>query len=382
MNYGILPNLTKDYILSKISQEQIFEKYLGISVEFNTLLKAPAIIRTNDRNPTCSFYYSSNGKLRFRDFGGNYFWGDCFDIVALVHRLNAQNKKDFNLILDIVARDFRIHKYENSLNIDTGSTYDVRDVKGKKEKSKVEFKVKPREWYQQDARFWQQGNITKKYLDLFDVHPCMYIWKNDTLIYNFNPKDPAYAYRFGKGEFKFYFPFRKEYRFLSNTSVLQGFKQFEPAEIGLITKSYKDVISLKTFGISSVAPSSETHLISKSQWLDLKPLAEHWFSLMDYDRAGILMAQKLRKAYNIHPLFFAREFRQGELRKLIPTLYANYKDFGNKDFFEYVTKFGKPSTIKLIDETKDLFKERFESLDTYYYNNLNWLKTYETSSFK
>ena len=140
-----------------------------------------------------------------------------------------------------------------------------------------------------------------------------YFSKNDTLIYNFNPKDPAYAYRFGKGEFKIYFPFRKEYRFLSNTSVLQGLKQFEPSLIGLITKSYKDVICLKTFGINSLAPSSESHLIPKEQWLNIKHLAEHWFSLMDYDRAGILMAQKLSEYHSGYRAFSRDVFNQIDL---------------------------------------------------------------------
>lgn len=371
--YGLLPNLTKDYILSKLSQESIFEKYLGISVEFNVLIKAPSIIRSRDNNPTCSFYYSPNGKLRFRDFGG-YFWGDCFDLVAYLNRLNSKNKTDFNLILDIIARDFRIHKYENSLNIDTGSTYDIRAVSGKKEKSKVIFKIKTRDWNNIDSRFWLQGNITKKYLDLFEVFPCMYIWKNNELVYNFNIKDPAYAYRFDKGQYKIYFPFREKYRFLSNTSIIQGLKQFEPSYIGIITKSYKDVICLKTFGISSLAPSSETHLISKEDWFKIKPLAEHWFSLMDYDRQGILMAQKLRKNYNIQPLFFSREFKQGIILKKFPKLYENYNDYGIKDFFEYTSKFGKDLTNILIEESKEKFETRFEILENYYNKNLNWLK--------
>lgn len=373
MNYGILPTLTKDYILSKISQEAIFEKYLGIQVELDVPLKSPPVIRSIDNNPTCQFYMTSNGKLKFRDMAG-YFWGDCFDAVAHVNRLNSNNKRDFNAILEIIARDFRIHKYEGKLEISTGNTYDPRDVKGKKEKTKIEFKIKVRNWIELDARFWKQGNVSRKELSLFEVYPCQYIWKNNTLCYNFNPHDPAYAYHFGDGNFQFYFPFRKEFRFMGNSSGIRGIKQFEPSKIGLITKSYKDIISLKSFGVSSLSLSSETSPISKVEWSNVKYLAEHWFSLMDYDRTGILMAAKLRKEYNIQPLFFSRQFKQNGLSKKHEQLYKNYPDYGVKDFFEYGSKFGQSLTSSLIEDTEEKFEDRFKQLDEYYYNNLNWLK--------
>jgi len=198
MNYGILPTLTKDYILSKISQEAIFEKYLGIQVELDVPLKSPPVIRSIDNNPTCQFYMTSNGKLKFRDMAG-YFWGDCFDAVAHVSRLNSNNKKDFNAILEIIARDFRIHKYEGKLEISTGNTYDPRDVKGKKEKTKIEFKVKVRNWIELDARFKNSGilsidrsdlgeqlpKIIKDNLDFFAelqiFHDCDVFWTEDGL---------------------------------------------------------------------------------------------------------------------------------------------------------------------------------------------------------
>jgi hypothetical protein len=119
MKYGVLPTLTRDYILSKISQEQIFEYYLGVQVDGSgALMKTPAVIRPRDNNPTFNFKYSDNGKLRARDWAG-YFWGDCFDIVAYVLRLDAKDKKSFNVILDQIARDFRLHKYADSTHIDS-----------------------------------------------------------------------------------------------------------------------------------------------------------------------------------------------------------------------------------------------------------------------
>lgn len=356
MNYGILPSLTKDFVLSKISQEQIFEYYLGIKVDTNTLITAPPVLRPSDRTPTCSFYYSDNGKLRFRDWAG-YFWGDCFDVVGYVLREDSKSKRGFGLILDQICRDFRLHKYSDR-NIDTGSTFDVRDAITKvKKKTFITFKG--RMWNQQDAEFWKAGNISSKLLEKARVYPCSYIWVNNNLIYNFNPKDPAYAYYFTENDIKIYFPLRKEYRFIGNTSYLQGSDLLVPDEIGIITKSYKDVLSMKTFDLQAVAPSSESTPISKEQWFKLKWKCSHWFTLMDFDRQGVVMTNKLRNLYPVQPLFFG-SFHFPKFSN------KHFKVFRNvKDFYDFVKHYGKDATIKLIEDSKYHFRDAFDQYDTY-----------------
>lgn len=380
----ILPSLTKDYILSKISQEQIFEYYLHLKVETGYLMKSPSYIRTGDEDPTFSFYYSSNGKLRAQDFAG-YFHGDCFDIVAYGLRLNANDKKSFAVILNKIARDFRLHKYQDSNFIESGRTTDNRETVKPRTKTIIEFS--PREWNKIDANFWWSGNIDRKMLSVGRVYPCERVFVNSQLVYEFLPKDPAYAYYFAPNEVKIYFPFRINYRFLSNTSYLQGIDILEPDEIGIITKSYKDVLSMKSFSVQAVAPSSEVVPVSKDDWLKLRYTCSHWFTLMDYDRTGIRMARKLRDMYGIQPLFFSRytplnkqwKDREGNTHsgKYIGLdLTKNYEGFTSvKDFFDYVKYYGKDSTVKLINKTKEQFQERFDEYDIEMFDKLNWLKT-------
>ena len=363
MNYGILPTLDKKYILSKITQEQIFEKYLGITVVLNTLMVTPSMIRTNDKDPTFSFKYSDNGKLRAREWAG-YFWGDCFDLVGHVLRLDATTKKGFSVILDTIARDFKLHKYQSGDIVFEGSTYDVREAIRFKHKSKIEYKI--RAWNKQDADFWLAGNITKPLLELGRVFPCEFVWLDNRIVYNYSPKDPAYAYHFTPDEVKIYYPKRTKYRFLSNSSYIQGIDLFKCDRFGIITKSYKDVLSLKSFGIQAIAPSSETAVISKKDWNRVNYKCDFWFSLMDYDKTGIKMAWKLRKLYNVHPLFLANEKH--------PNLSKHYPKYSNvKDFYDLVKVFHKQEVTKIIDETKELFEEQFTMLDNYYYNKLLWI---------
>ncbi len=378
-NLGILPTLDKNYILSKITQEQIFEYYFDVKVEINCIMKSPRAIRGGDDNPSFSFYYSMNGKLRAQDFAG-YFHGDCFDAVAYVLHISSKDKKGFSVILDRVARDFRLHKYEGKISINSGSTFDSREAFKPKEKTIIEFQ--PRSWNKIDEEFWRPGCINRKMLEFGRVYACDYVWVNNQLRYTFAPKDPAYAYYFSPNEVKIYFPYRENYRFLSNTSYLQGIDLLLPDEIGLITKSYKDVLSTKAFEIQSVAPSAESVLITQDQWFKMKTTCTHWFSLMDYDRTGILMARKLRNLFGIQPLFFSntkplnRNLKEGVKGKFsaikLASRYNNYPSV--KDFFNFVSFNGKDETFKLINKTKELYNQRFEEYDTEMYNNLQWIK--------
>lgn len=375
MKYGILPNLTRDYILSRISEEQIFEYYLGIKVETGVLLPTPHVIRPGDRNPTFSFKYSDNGKLRARDWAG-YFWGDCFDLVAHVLRLNSRDKKSFNLILDQIARDFRLHKYAGIDVIETGNTYDVREVVKKSSKTLIQFTA--RNWDKAvDGSFWLSGNINSRLLDEGRVYPCQSVWINNNINYNFNPKDPAYAYKFTHSDIKVYFPKRKEWRFLSNTSYLQGIDLLQPARIGLVTKSYKDVLSLRSYGIQAVAPSSEVVPIKKDEWWKLRNTCDHWFSLMDFDRTGILMARKLRLLYNIRPIFLAPalykplhkggQFSGVRLGKQFPSY------IGVKDFFDLRKARGNEDTLTLIEKVKEHWLPILDEYDQEVNNDLKWI---------
>lgn len=378
MKYGILPTLTRDYILSQISQEQIFEYYLGIKVEPGTLLRTPAVIRPGDSNPTFSFKYSDNGKLRARDWAG-YFWGDCFDVVAYILRLKAEDKKSFNLILDQIARDFRLHKYADKAYIDSGSTYDIREVLKKSSKTEIMFQA--RDWNRDlDGKFWLDGNINRKLLEQGRVFPCFAIFVNNQPVYNFVPSDPAYAYKFTDTEIKIYFPRRKKFRFLSNTSYLQGVDLLEPAQYGVVTKSYKDVLSLRSYGIQAVAPSSETVPIRDKEWFRLKNTCDHWFSLFDFDRTGILMALKLRRLYNITPLFFAnskrlqklKEDKEGEFTG--SALASNYPMFSNvKDFYDLRKHHGNAKVLEVIRSVQEKYEPALNEYDSKIYYDLKWL---------
>ena len=339
--YKIYPKLTKDYILSFISQEQIFEYYLGVKVDTNVLICSP--LRADD-NPSFGFKYVK-GRLRAKDFAG-YFWGDCFDLVAYLNNLNANNRQDFYQILLIIARDFNLHKFENQ---DNHRVYTPDKLVIPKEKSKLIIKIKVRDWNIGDAEYWNKKyGISRKTLGECDVYPCEYVWINNQPVYTYTKNDPAYGYFFGHDEnkienWKIYYPLRKRNRFISNEACVEGIRNLKDSDTIVITKSFKDVIVMKQYSIQAIAPHSETFLLPKEVIEKLELKYENIYSLMDFDRTGVTMANLLRKVYNIPPLFITNG-RFGTINHLV------------KDFSDYVERYKQDKTNELINNTKKALK--------------------------
>lgn len=335
---NILPNLTKSYILKHVPEEQIFSRYFGIptyeileSAETNSKIHSP--IREDD-NPSLGFYYNNNGKLKARDFAG-YFWGDCFDAVAFRLSLDANVGNHFMLILDRVAKDFKIHRYKNSNDI---ITYERSQILKKKEY--VEFSIEHRNWNKFDVEYWK--GLTGKHLEKNLILPVRHLWVNKQVAYKYKDNDLCYSYYLGQNKWKLYFPQRpKKFRFMSNGSTVQGINTLKPARIGIMTKSYKDVVYLRYFkekyNLDSLAPSSENDLININQYNYLAKKADVWFSFMDYDNTGIHLSWNLRKQYGFIPLFLNEKTwaRKQGLK-------------GCKDFSDYAMKFGMKEADKLL----------------------------------
>src|SRR5688572_2268496 len=263
--------LTKDNILKFVTQEQIFEAYLGLPIDTGTFYANPLRL---DKHPGCRYYYDGLGKLYFKDFAGKFHW-DCFAVVQYKY-----GGIKFVEALRIIARDFKL----NGL---TPTNNTVQYTPPPKEREVI--KVSLREWEKEDLDYWKQFNISLEILKRFNVHPCKALWMNRQY-YKCKKNDPCYCYYFGKDLYKLYFPSRKkgENRFFQNISIkddmLQGLLQLpEKGDYLVITKSYKDVMSLASFGIPAVSVHSEYHVIKQEQYDRLHNRFPNIISLFDND---------------------------------------------------------------------------------------------------
>jgi len=361
--------LTKQYVLSKVSQITIFSTYLGISdsiiqhcIETGELIRSPLRI---DAHPTCGFRYDKKGKLKFRDFAG-YFWGDCFDLVAYVisnitdKKIDVSDKKDFIGVLTHITRVFKDIFYgkERDVNLINEINTSIDSIKNKKNI----IELVTRDWNNDDIKYWKQFGIGLKDLNINFVYPVDQFYVNRKINpkpkYYYDVKDPCYGYLLGRdrngiSNIKLYFPKRdKGYtKFMCNCNHLEGIYQLERNDYDciIITKSTKDRIAIGcavkryislygginvgNIGVINI-PHETYHLRhNEYDWLTSKLSKQGVIlSLMDNDRTGKLEALWLRKTYGIKPILI------------------NHK-YNAKDFSELVANNDKDTVDRLITQT-------------------------------
>lgn len=369
--------LTRDFILSKISQVSIFSRYTGVSVEdIQHCIDTGECISSpfrEDNHPSFGFRYDNRNKLKGKDFAG-YFHGDCFDAVAYVlseitkSNIDVNTNRGFMGVLKHISYTFRhiVYGKEKDTIIDTYICEALTTIKHRKQQ--IEFI--PREWTKKDIEEWQQFKIPLKYLNTEFIYPVetYYINRKSNPIskYSFDPRrnDPCYAYILGVDKqgiynIKLYFPKRgkNEARFITNCNHIEGIVTFprDDYDIIVITKSTKDRLSIKAYadevdiselfyggqnkvnvGVLNIPsesymlkPDEYSYIMSKSRTGDI-------ISLMDNDRAGIRMAVKLKNEYGIPPFLIPKDYEVKDFAELRQSYSTEIVNMLTKEVINYI----------------------------------------------
>lgn len=330
MKFEFEPNITKDYLLERASQETYLEYYLGIPVKKGLFCNPMRV----DKHPTCSFFRNSQGDIIFKDFSG-CFSGNFVSIVMYLH--NCSHYK----ALKIIANDFGYINYSGvtkntkPINISSNSF---------KETGEANIQIEAQDFTKEELDWWQQYGITEKILKKFRVFSCKTVFLNGRIFTRSNVRHPIFGYYRGKNDndielWRIYLPKHrsKEPRFLSNwkSIMLQGAKQLpKSGDLLVVTKSMKDVMTLYSLGITAIAPNSENLFLTASQYDKLKKRFKDIVILYDNDLAGITNMNKFRKQFNVKCLWIPR--------------YSKCKDIS-----DYYAKYGREETLKLIDYGKE-----------------------------
>ena len=348
--------LTKNNVLAKISQITIFSYYMNIPetiikhcIDTGELICSPL---RNDEHPTCGFRYDNKGKLKFRDFSG-MFWGDCFDVVALVmskvykQDIDISNKNDFIKVLRHITYVFKDIFYgkEKDINLLNEINSAIIDIRNKK--PSIELVV--REWNNNDVNYWNQFGVTLQYLNINFVYAVDQYYINRKVNpepkYYYNELDPCYAYLLGKDKsgvdnIKLYFPNREKgaTRFITNCNHLEGIYNLNEDyyDFIVITKSSKDRLSIGNtimninslyggaikYKIGIINVPHETYRLKQNEydWLRNK-VDEHIniISFMDNDRVGKLEAKWLQDNYSIVPIIIPKKYKVKDFAELYNT---------------------------------------------------------------
>lgn len=320
--------ITKTYILSKITEEQIFCKYLDISeIRFDTKYLNPL---RKDESAGCKFYRNDKDTLYFKDFAWKTF--DCFNVVEFKYGLSFPQA---------------LVKIFNDFNIKDSSIPKQQEIVVQKFKPlEYKIRVKRKQFIKEELKFWTPNEswkekITTEKLQENKIFSISHLWEyvGDDYKYTTDLKN-QFAYHFKDYDYQIYRPFLKERRFLVSQGLKLGDLEFLDikASYVVITKSKKDAFFLRLCGVNAcfilherIKPKDIVEALKLLYYPDDIKI----FTLLDNDTTGMRASINFRRLFKTQPL-------------LIP------KSIG-KDFHNYCQKTSYYETINQISKLKQKY---------------------------
>lgn len=293
-------NITLDWILSKVTEYDIYAKYIGqfkVGMIYNSPFR-------KDKNPSFGIYYSKRTKqLLFKDHGT----GECGNVIKFVSLFTG--KTEYNDILsDIVDK----------LNI----TNHTKLVSSKQyiQPTETVIGVVRQEFTDVDINYWKQFNISINTLKKFNVNSIKYYLCNGIVKGTYKRENPMYAYKV-YNNFKIYRPLADKYTKWRNNLTdydIQGYEQLpQKGDILFITKSMKDVMCLYEMGYPAISPSSESTFLPKDVLEQLKTRFKRIIILFDRDTSGVKRSRKLSQETGLEALFVNKRFKAKDVSDAI-----------------------------------------------------------------
>lgn len=326
-------NITLSDILKEVKETQILFYYLGYSA-IKGNIKSPI---HNDTRPSFSIK-EYNGSIRYKDFGGNGYQGNLYDLLSKVFN------KTYLEVLDMIYKDLdKIKKSPETLFTESTKIQLVRTSSGNVKKSEnISLKVIIRPWKDYDTEFWKQFGITIPFLTACNNYAISHIiLEGSEGIKKIPAEKYAYAYvefKDGKSTIKVYQPFSTDHKWSNkhDPSVWDLWNKLPPTgDILIITSSRKDAMCIwENIGIPSTSLQAESYLPKPQVIEELKRRFKNIYLLYDNDynkdkNWGKQFAKKLSEAFDIPML-------------LIPSI------FKTKDPSDFYKKYGKEAFKKLI----------------------------------
>lgn len=237
-------SVTLDYILSKVSEYDIYTKYLG-QFKVGNIYNSPF---RKDKNPSFGVFHSKKtGKLLFKDHGN----GLCGDVIKFVREFTGIT--NYNEVLQRIVDDLSI---TNKTTLKKSSIY--------KEPKETVIGIVRQKFSEVDKTYWKQFGISLKTLQKYNVNSIKYYLCNGIVKGIYKDNNPMYAYKV-YNNFKIYRPYGDKYtKWRSNLTEfdIQGYEQLpEKGDLLIITKSLKDVMVLHEMGYNAISPASESTFI-------------------------------------------------------------------------------------------------------------------------
>lgn len=275
---------TKEYVLSKVSNNDIILHFYNDNIIINKKIRSP-FPSHEDKNPSFVFYKNNNGNITFYDFGLNVY-GGAFDFVMNMFSVS------FYEAIDIILIEFGLEK-GSKITFNKNNKTHSKTIKVHKRAS-IGFKIRPFRKY--DLDYWSKFGINIKTLTNFNVFPVKYIFINGKSIV---AEKYAYVYiELIKNSYyiKIYQPYSIKSKWISNmpAKVLFGYTEIpKTGELLIITKAKKEIMSLyNTLKIPSIAIQTEGIVINENVLMNLKNRFKNIITLFDNDKQGLYITNK------------------------------------------------------------------------------------------
>ena len=321
------------------------------------------VLKRNFRNPlyddhkaSCNIYFDVKLQCyRMKDFGNDFYSGDCFWFAAMMLGLDVRS--EFPKVLASIIRDLQLN-----LRIDdkqTPAPHPMRKYKNlhneKKENKGMTETENNKKWYKcyeqvfqtSELSYWQKYGITTKTLQRYNVKSLVRYealsnqGKTYTLLSS--QDEPMFCYMMGDFV-KVYRPFSK-LRFVyggeKREDYIFGFEQLpNKGDMLFITGGEKDVLSLSAHHFHAICFNSETATIPENVIESLQLRFRHIILLYDADETGVRESDRqanLLEAYKVQQLqlplkgtktekdisdYFALGNEEEDFRKLLDKLFS------------------------------------------------------------
>lgn len=292
--------ISRQLLKEKFGDRNIFNYYFGQDLELGRSYKS--VFRKDDR-PSTGFYVNEKGSIIYNDLTT----GKKYDFVSFVMALFGLT---FYEAIQHIAKDFGL--IEGATNYQKKPI--INPIEHNKPKEKAPIIVQTRPFTQKDLQFWKQFSITKQELiqnNIFSVAAYESNNTEKTYVIKTKPTEIRFAYLFkddeGSGFFKIYTPYSKDFKWVGNVplSLVFGLDKLNyNAGTLILTKSVKDCIVLRKFGLEVIGLQNESpQSITEEMLFILKSTYSTIYTWFDSDKPGMKAANYYRKTYDIKPIF-------------------------------------------------------------------------------
>lgn len=300
--------LSKELILSKVDDYNIYRYYLGEEIDFKKKYHSP--FRERDNTPNLCFFPHDNGKILFKDFA-NGIGGDCFKFVQEKFKINYYQAleridKDFGLGLQSEAPVLKVQLLKKPDSI---------------HKQTKLIQIVPKDFTCEELAYWGDYHIAKWELEKKFIHGIGRLYINKKLVPNYN-KELRFAYQFDE-YLKIYSPYSLDYKWISScpNDFISGFDEIKykifrgiQSKRLIISKSVKDEIVLSKFfdDVCSTQNESSAAINQENmEWILKGYDPKNVFIAYDNDVAGIEASTYFTKNYGFNyvnvPKIYRRE---------------------------------------------------------------------------